>query len=96
VQGFDAPKGTLMSYINKGILSHKLPWALVLLGAMIAVVLEMSGIPLLAFAAGVYLPLASASLIFIGGMVRWPACTDWPPDRGMANSSQSISQRTVR
>jgi uncharacterized oligopeptide transporter (OPT) family protein len=70
VQKFDAPKATLMSYIIKGILSHKLPWALVLLGAMIAVVLEMSGIPSLAFAVGVYLPLASSSPIFIGGMVR--------------------------
>jgi uncharacterized oligopeptide transporter (OPT) family protein len=73
VQKFDAPKATLMSYIIKGILSHKLPWALVLLGAMIAVVLEMSGIPSLAFAVGVYLPLASSSPIFIGGMVRWLA-----------------------
>jgi hypothetical protein len=38
---------------------------------MIAIVLEMSGIPSLAFAVGVYLPLASSSPIFIGGMVRW-------------------------
>jgi hypothetical protein len=37
---------------------------------MIAVVLEMSGIPSLAFAVGVYLPLASSSPILIGGMVR--------------------------
>jgi putative OPT family oligopeptide transporter len=71
VAKFDAPKATLMSYIIKGILSHKLPWALVLLGVMIAIVLEMSGIPSLAFAVGVYLPLASSSPIFIGGMVRW-------------------------
>jgi uncharacterized oligopeptide transporter (OPT) family protein len=71
VQKFDAPKATLMSYIIKGILSHKLPWALVLLGAMVAVVLEMSGIPSLAFAVGVYLPLASSSPIFVGGIVRW-------------------------
>jgi hypothetical protein len=70
VQKFDAPKATLMSYIIKGILSHKLPWALVLLGAMIAVVLEMSGIPSLAFAVGVYLPLASSSPILVGGMAR--------------------------
>ncbi len=70
VTKFDAPKATLMSYIIKGILSRKLPWALVLLGAMIAIVLEMSGIPSLAFAVGVYLPLASSSPIFIGGMVR--------------------------
>jgi len=70
VTKFDAPKATLMSYIIKGILSRKLPWALVLLGVMIAIVLEMSGIPSLAFAVGVYLPLASSSPIFIGGMIR--------------------------
>ncbi len=71
VTKFDAPKATLMSYIIKGILNHKLPWALVLLGVMIAITLEMSGIPSLAFAVGVYLPLASSSPIFIGGMMRW-------------------------
>jgi hypothetical protein len=68
---FDAPKATLMSYIIKGILSRKLPWALVLLGVMIALLLEMCGIPSLAFAVGVYLPLSSSSPIFVGGMVRW-------------------------
>lgn len=70
---FDAPKATLMSYIIKGILNHKLPWGLVLLGVMIALTLEMSGIPSLAFAVGVYLPLSSSSPIFIGGMIRWLA-----------------------
>jgi putative OPT family oligopeptide transporter len=70
---FDAPKATLMSYIIKGILNHKLPWGLVLLGVMIALTLEMSGIPSLAFAVGVYLPLSSSSPIFIGGMIRWIA-----------------------
>ncbi|HEX2723725.1 MAG TPA: oligopeptide transporter, OPT family, partial [Gemmatimonadaceae bacterium] len=71
VPKFDAPKATLMSYIIKGILGGKLPWALVLLGAMIAIVLEMSGIPSLAFAVGVYLPLSSSSPILIGGLIRW-------------------------
>lgn len=71
VTKFDAPKATLMSYIIKGILNRKLPWGLVLLGVMIAITLEMSGIPSLAFAVGVYLPLSSSSPIFIGGMVRW-------------------------
>jgi putative OPT family oligopeptide transporter len=68
---YDAPKATLMSYIIKGILNRQLPWGLVLLGVMIAIVLEMSGIPSLAFAVGVYLPLSSSSPIFIGGMIRW-------------------------
>ena len=73
VKKFDAPKATLMSYIIKGILNRKLPWGLVLLGVMISLVLEMSGIPSLAFAVGVYLPLSSSSPIFMGGAVRWLA-----------------------
>jgi hypothetical protein len=68
---FAAPKATLMSYIIKGILNRQLPWALVLLGVMISLVLEMAGISSLAFAVGVYLPLSSTSPIWIGGLVRW-------------------------
>ncbi|HEV7904817.1 MAG TPA: oligopeptide transporter, OPT family [Pyrinomonadaceae bacterium] len=71
VDKFAAPKATLMSYIIKGILNRELPWGLVLLGVMIAVVLEMAGIPSLAFAVGVYLPLSSSSPIFVGGLVRY-------------------------
>ena len=71
VHKFDAPKATLMSYIIRGILDRHLPWGLVLFGVMIAVVLELSGIPSLAFAVGVYLPLSSSSPILIGGAVRW-------------------------
>ncbi|HTD88039.1 MAG TPA: OPT/YSL family transporter, partial [Candidatus Binatia bacterium] len=59
----------------KGILDRKLPWALVLFGVMIAVVLEMAGVPSLAFAVGVYLPLATSMPIFVGGMIRW--LVDW-------------------
>ncbi len=71
VNKFDAPKATLMSYIIKGILSRELPWTLVLLGVMIAVVLEMSGLPSLAFAVGVYLPISASTPILVGGWVRW-------------------------
>ncbi|MBV8593746.1 MAG: OPT/YSL family transporter [Caulobacteraceae bacterium] len=71
VNKFAAPKATLMSYIIKGILNQQLPWTLVILGGMIAVVLEMCGIASLPFAVGVYLPLSSSAPIFIGGAVRW-------------------------
>jgi putative OPT family oligopeptide transporter len=70
VTKFGAPQATLVSYIIKGILSRKLPWALVLLGVMIAVVLEMLGLPSLAFSVGVYLPLSSSMPVFCGGMIR--------------------------
>ena len=70
VNKFDAPKATLMSYIIQGILERKLPWELVLFGALIALVLELSHIPSLAFAVGVYLPISSSMPILIGGFVR--------------------------
>ncbi len=71
VQKYQAPKATLMSYIIKGILDRQLPWGLVLLGVMIAVVLELAGIPSLAFAVGVYLPISTTTPMFIGGVLRW-------------------------
>lgn len=71
VAKFTAPKATLMSYIIKGILSQELPWGLVLLGVFITIVLELSGVPSLAFAVGVYLPISTSAPIFVGGAVRW-------------------------
>jgi putative OPT family oligopeptide transporter len=71
VRKYDAPKATLMSYIIKGILDRKLPWALVLFGVMISIVLELCGVGSLAFAVGVYLPISSSAPLFVGGLVRW-------------------------
>jgi uncharacterized oligopeptide transporter (OPT) family protein len=71
VRKFEAPKATLVSYIIKGILDQKLPWELVLLGVMIAVTMQLSFVPALAFAVGVYLPLWASTPIFVGGMIRW-------------------------
>jgi putative OPT family oligopeptide transporter len=70
VRKFDAPKATLVSYIIKGILDRELPWELILFGAMIALLMEISGVPSLAFAVGVYLPISSTAPIFIGGLIR--------------------------
>lgn len=71
VEKYSAPKATLMSYIISGILSQQLPWGLVLLGVMIAIMLELSGLPSLAFAVGLYLPISTSAPIFAGGAVRY-------------------------
>ena len=71
VQKYSAPKAVLVAYIIRGILDARLPWALVLFGVVISLILELSGIPSLAFAVGVYLPISSSSPIFIGGLIRW-------------------------
>ncbi|MCX6352295.1 MAG: oligopeptide transporter, OPT family [Bacteroidetes bacterium] len=66
-----APQATLMATVIKGLLSHNLPWGLVLTGMGISAVLELCGVSSLAFAVGAYLPLSSTTPIFIGGLVKW-------------------------
>ena len=43
---------------------------LVLIGAFIAIVMQLAGVPALPFAVGVYLPLSASVPVFLGGMVR--------------------------
>jgi len=70
---YSAPKAMLMSFIIDGIMSQKLPWSLVLIGAFISIVLELCGMSSLAFAVGVYLPLSTSTPIMLGGIVRFLA-----------------------
>jgi OPT family oligopeptide transporter len=67
---YPAPQGTLMATLIKGILSFNLDWQFVLVGAAIAIVVELCGIKALSFAIGIYLPLATTLPIFIGGAIR--------------------------
>lgn len=71
VPKLNAPKASLFALIIDGILTRKLPWGLVLVGVMIAVVMELCGIASLPFAVGAYLPLSTSVPIFVGGIVRW-------------------------
>jgi putative OPT family oligopeptide transporter len=66
-----APQGRLMATVINGILSRKLPWALVLLGVAIVIVVELLGVRSLTFAVGAYLSIATTLAIFVGGVVRW-------------------------
>ncbi len=68
---FDAPKTQLVALIIDGIFDRTLPWDLVLIGVLIAVGLELAGVPSLPFAVGVYLPISSSMPIFLGGALRW-------------------------
>ncbi len=65
-----APQATLMKMIIEGVMESKLPWSLVGIGAVIAVIVEILGIPVLPFAIGVYLPVHLNACIMVGGIVR--------------------------
>ena len=78
-----APQGRLMATVINGILSRKLPWALVLLGVAVVIVVELLGVRSLTFAVGAYLSIATTLAIFVGGVMRWMV------DRAMAKGRSS-------
>lgn len=65
-----APQATLMKMIVEGVMDAELPWNLVFIGAFIAVLVELVGIPVLPFAIGVYLPIHLNACIMVGGIIR--------------------------
>jgi len=67
---YTAPQATLMATLIKGILSRNLDWNFVLVGAFLALVMELCGVRSLSFAIGVYLPLSTTLPIFLGGVIR--------------------------
>lgn len=65
-----APQATLMKTVIEGVLGGGLPWGLVLIGGVFAIVAELLGIPSLPFAVGIYLPLSTMTPVFCGGFIR--------------------------
>jgi putative OPT family oligopeptide transporter len=65
-----APQATLMKVVIEGVLDQQLPWALVGMGAGLAIIIELLGIPSLPFAVGVYLPVATMVPVYFGGFLR--------------------------
>lgn len=68
-----APQGNLMATIIKSLMSDPAgqPWVLYGIGALIAILLEMSGVPPLAFALGMYLPIQLNMPLLAGGLVSY-------------------------
>lgn len=76
---YPAPQATLMATLAKGILSFNLDWQFVMVGVFIAIMLELCSIKALAFAIGLYLPLATTLPIFAGGALK--GIVDWRSEK---------------
>lgn len=70
-EAIPAPQASLMKMVVEGVMGGTLPWTLVLIGVFAAVIVEILGIPVMAFAVGLYLPIYLSTPIFIGGVIRW-------------------------
>jgi putative OPT family oligopeptide transporter len=66
-----APQAELMAQLVRGATGGSLPWALLLLGAGIGLVVELCGVSALAFSIGLYLPISTWPPLFVGGLVSW-------------------------
>jgi putative OPT family oligopeptide transporter len=66
-----APKAVMMKLIVEGIMNASMPWDLILIGAAMAVVIELMGVEALPVAVGIYLPVHTSMAIFLGGVVSW-------------------------
>ena len=71
IDKLESPKSQIMALVVDGILTQKLPWGLILVGAFLAVAMELIGVPSLPVAVGVYLPIATSATMFMGGVLRW-------------------------
>lgn len=66
-----APQGTLMALIAKGVISGDIPYALVMVGVILGLLVELLHLPVLAFAIGLYLPLSLSTSVMLGGVFSW-------------------------
>jgi uncharacterized oligopeptide transporter (OPT) family protein len=68
-----------MATLTRGILSFNLDWEFIMIGVFIAITMELCGVKALAFAIGLYLPLATTLPIFVGGALK--GFVDWRAER---------------
>ena len=67
-----APQANAMAAVIQPLMSNTpAPWILYLVGAIIALLLTMVGIPPLAFALGMYIPQELNTPLLFGGLVAW-------------------------
>lgn len=65
-----APQAKLMATLVTGVMEGNLPWALMALGAGVALIAEACGVIPLAFAIGIYLPITTTAPLILGGLLR--------------------------
>ncbi len=67
---FAAPQANAMAAVIKTLMSNEpVPWLLYGVGALIALTMQMIGVPSLAFALGMYIPLELNVPLIVGGLI---------------------------
>jgi len=86
-----APQGNMIAAVSRGLMSNPegQPWLLYGLGGVMAVLLLMAGVPMLAFALGMYLPIGINMAVLAGAACAWVVSrTGKTPEVKAARASQ--------
>lgn len=67
-----APQANAMAAVIEPLMSGQgAPWMLYLAGAVLALILNVLGVPVLAFALGMFIPLTLNTPLLVGGAISW-------------------------
>jgi putative OPT family oligopeptide transporter len=71
-----APQANAMAAVIEPMMSGKpAPWLLYMSGAFLSLILTMIGVPALAFALGMFIPLELNTPLLVGGLIAWYVST---------------------
>ena len=78
-----APQANAMAAVIKRLMEGgATPWMLYLAGAALALILTMIGVPALAFALGMFIPLELNTPLLVGGLISWYVASRSGSERG--------------
>ncbi len=68
-----APQANMLAAVSRGLMTDPAnqPWLLYGIGGFVSILLLMAGVPMLAFALGMYLPIAINISILLGAICAW-------------------------
>lgn len=102
-QSLPAPTAALLGAITQAVFSHSLPWAMMLVGAGVILLVLLCNwgfklqrsvrISILGVAIGMYLPISSSFPLFLGGMVA--KFVEWRLSRKKLSSSSENQRKQV-
>ena len=85
-----APQANAMAAVIKTLMSAEpVPWLLYGTGALIAISMQMIGVPALAFALGMYIPLELNTPLLVGGFIAHLVTKSAGPDEKLASARNS-------
>ena len=67
---FGLPQANLIATLTTGILSGNLPWIMIIVGIIMALVCWMLNLPIMTVALGFYLPISTTSIILVGALLK--------------------------